>query len=178
MIATLKPLAEMGVCDVMSRNVIMIPEQMSLPGAARILSRAQVTGAPVVDGEGRCVGVLSATDYLHLAEHPEHRPHASAATECQCKPWQIFESEPDAEPLVRDVMNRDPVLVAAITSLREVARQMLDAHIHRVVVVDGAGRPIGIVSSTDILAAVARSEAPRAGGPVAPSPTFAKAGGP
>jgi len=39
--------------------------------------------------------------------------------------------------------------------LSTVARQMIDAHIHRVIVVDDHGHPLGIVSSTDIVAAVA-----------------------
>jgi predicted transcriptional regulator len=37
---------------------------------------------------------------------------------------------------------------------------MMDAHIHRVIVVDSENRPIGVVSSTDILAAVARAAGP------------------
>jgi len=32
---------------------------------------------------------------------------------------------------------------------------MVDAHIHRIIVVDGEGRPIGVVSSTDLVAAMA-----------------------
>jgi CBS-domain-containing membrane protein len=45
---------------------------------------------------------------------------------------------------------------------------MLDAHIHRVVVVDaGSQRPIGIVSSTDMLAAITRAEAEAAEGVLA-----------
>ncbi len=35
---------------------------------------------------------------------------------------------------------------------------MTDAHIHRVIIVDDQGRPTGIVSSMDILAAVARGQ--------------------
>jgi CBS domain-containing protein len=35
---------------------------------------------------------------------------------------------------------------------------MRDAHIHRVIVVDDRGRPVGVVTSTDILAAVARTD--------------------
>jgi len=38
----------------------------------------------------------------------------------------------------------------------DLANMMIDAHIHRVIVVDSNERPIGIVSTTDILAAVAR----------------------
>jgi CBS domain-containing protein len=61
---------------------------------------------------------------------------------------------------VKDYMTRDPVVVSKRTSVAEVARIMVDAHIHRVIVVDADQRPIGIVSSTDILAAVAQAEPP------------------
>lgn len=46
----------------------------------------------------------------------------------------------------------------ASTPIRELARQMIDAHIHRIIVVDDENRPLGIVSSTDLLAALAYTE--------------------
>ena len=55
-------------------------------------------------------------------------------------------------------MTADPVTVSPHTPIGKLARLMLDAHIHRVVVVDEQRRPIGIVSSTDILAAVAYAD--------------------
>lgn len=157
MVATHRSITDLCAADIMSRSVVMIPEQMSLPGAARILSRAQISGAPVVDAEGHCVGILSATDYMHLAETGGN-PASHHDDGCTCKPWQIVEGEEDETQLVKQVMNRNPVLIPAETTLRKVSRMMIDAHIHRVVVVDRGDRPIGIVSSTDILAAVARSE--------------------
>lgn len=54
-------------------------------------------------------------------------------------------------------MTADPVSVPPSTRLSELARSMLDAHIHWVIVVDALDRPVGIVSSTDILAALARA---------------------
>jgi CBS domain-containing protein len=54
-------------------------------------------------------------------------------------------------------MTADPVVVTAETDIRSVARLMLDAHIHRVGVVDEANRLVGIISSTDLLAALAYS---------------------
>jgi len=53
-------------------------------------------------------------------------------------------------------MTKDPVLVPPDTRIGELARMMMDAHIHRLIVVDKTQRPIGIVSSIDILAAIAR----------------------
>jgi CBS domain-containing protein len=63
---------------------------------------------------------------------------------------------PDEE--VAAYMTPDPVTAPTTAPVRELARMMLDAHIHRVVIVDEGRNPVGIVSSTDILAAVAREE--------------------
>lgn len=144
--------------DVMSRDLLFVPQEMSLAGAARMMSRAAVSGAPVVDSDGRCVGVLSTTDFLRCVERGGVVP-ARSSEESMCSAWQI-PSEIDAPPgcLVRDAMTRDPVTVAPGTRLPEVARMMLEAHIHRVVVVDGAGRPVGVVSTIDVLAALVRAD--------------------
>jgi CBS domain-containing protein len=56
---------------------------------------------------------------------------------------------------VRKHMTTDTVMVGRDTTLVTIARKMLDAHIHRVIVVDEEERPVGVVSSTDVLAAVA-----------------------
>jgi CBS domain-containing protein len=52
-------------------------------------------------------------------------------------------------------MTPDPVMAAPTTGIRELARTMLDAHVHRVIIVNEVEQPIGIVSSMDVLAAVA-----------------------
>jgi CBS domain-containing protein len=59
---------------------------------------------------------------------------------------------------VRDYMTHDAVTVFATATIGELARKMIDVHIHRVIVVDKSGKPIGIVSSTDLLAALAHAE--------------------
>jgi CBS domain-containing protein len=158
MLATTKPFLALTAADLMTRDVLMLPQQTSLRAAAHLLSQAQVSGAPVVDREGRCVGVLSATDFVHWAEQGEGaaRPRR---TETPCySAWQVIDLEAVPTEEVSVYMTADPVTVPPRTSLRELARLMLDAHIHRVVVVDPERHPIGIVSSTDILAAVAYAD--------------------
>jgi CBS domain-containing protein len=148
-----KHLLSLTAADLMSRNLVMVPQAMSLQGAARLLSRAQVSGAPVVDEKGRCVGVLSTTDFLHWVENgnTRHKPEESV-----CHSWQIFGHEASPTDNVGCFMTADPVVVTDGASIGALAQMMLDARIHRVVVVDPNERPIGIVSSTDVLAAVAR----------------------
>ena len=142
--------------DIMSRHVVMIPRAMSLQGAARSLARAKVSGAPVVDDNGRCIGVLSTTDFMHSVEHEDDSDSKTRVTsKPMCQSWQIPESS--IQPCcVEDYMTKDPVLVPPDTRIGELARMMMDAHIHRLIVVDKTQRPIGIVSSIDILAAIAR----------------------
>jgi CBS domain-containing protein len=105
--------------------------------AAHLLGKARISGAPVVDAVGRCVGVLSVADFFRGAVNAN--------------------LELDPTDRVGEFMTADPVTVGPGTPIRQLARLMLDAAIHRVIVVDDQGRPIGVVSSTDVLAALAYS---------------------
>jgi CBS domain-containing protein len=54
-------------------------------------------------------------------------------------------------------MTKDPVFVSPETRIGDMARVMIDAHIHRTIVIDPVSlAPCGIVSSMDILAVLAR----------------------
>jgi CBS domain-containing protein len=59
--------------------------------------------------------------------------------------------------VVAEYMTADPVTVSPGTLVGTMARMMVDARIHRLIVLDQGGRPVGVVSSTDVLAAVARA---------------------
>ncbi len=190
--------------DVMTRDVVQLPEELPLREAAAVLRRAQVNGAPVVNKEGRCVGVLSAADFMRWAEGGSlpagqvsmpacpfqvkgrtlageealictlgegncplqvMRPmtggrHIAVCMQCPGAPGQPHQ-EPSDLPggPVRDFMTADVVTAAPQTPLPKLAQMMIDAHIHRIIVVDAERRPIGVVSSTDLLAALACSVA-------------------
>jgi CBS domain-containing protein len=153
-----KPFPKLTAADLMSRPVEVIAQETSLRAAARLLSHGQISGAPVVDAAGRCVGVLSATDFVHWAEKDRPTGEAERARPpCVCADWQVVELEGFPKDAVRRYMTPDPVTAAPTTPITELARLMRDAHIHRVIVIDADRRPIGIVTSTDILAEVARA---------------------
>jgi CBS domain-containing protein len=204
--ATTKPLQALTAGDLMNPDVVRLPEEMPLRDAARPLLQNQIGGAPVVDAQGKCVGVFSAIDFLHLSEmraevtrpsspplpitcafQAKHRTSdGKEVTRCTLPPgvcpiqvkqeapggeklivcsqphcvlvdWQVVDVEKLPTDEVRRFMTPDPVTAHPATSIRALARMMIDAHIHRVIVVDGKRRPIGVVSSTDVLAALAYS---------------------
>jgi CBS domain-containing protein len=155
-----KPLLALSAADVMSRDVTMLPRAMSLRAAAHLMSEMQISGAPVVDETGECVGVLSATDFMHQAGHGERgaaRPLYSNPG-CFHSAWQVMDVDDLPTDEVGAYMTADPVTVSPGTPLAKLAREMIDAHIHRLIVVDAQNHPIGVVSSTDILAAVANAD--------------------
>jgi CBS domain-containing protein len=156
MVATDKPLAEVTAAELMSRDPVVVPQHIPLQAAARMLSGARVSGAPVVDRSGACVGVLSAHDFMRVARQDEDARCRTAP--CFCSDWQVVEADVLPADAVAGHMTADPVTMPPTATVGELARTMLDAHIHRVIVVDEARRPVGVVSSTDILAALARAD--------------------
>ena len=160
--ATQKPLLALTAADVMSRDVLAIPRQMSLRAAAHQLVQARISGAPVIDEQGRCVGVLSTTDLARWLDGGQAaRP--AGTPRCFCSDWQVIDPEGLPPDPVSRYMTADPVTARADMRVGELARLMLDAHVHRVIIVGPTGRPVGIVSSTDFLAAVAREAEARQG---------------
>jgi CBS-domain-containing membrane protein len=161
MIATAnRPLLTLTAADLMCRDVTMLPRAMSVRAAAHLLSEMQISGAPVVDEGGECVGVLSATDFMHHVGYGDRAGsralHANPG--CVHSAWQVVDVGDLPTDEVGAYMTADPVTVAPSTALAELARKMIDAHIHRLIVVDAQNHPIGVVSSTDILAAVAHAD--------------------
>lgn len=153
---TAKPFSALTADDLMTRPVEAIPAKMTLREAARLLRRAQISGAPVVDHQGRCVGVLSATDFVRAAERDG--PPDQVPSQAVCSEWQLMDVEFLPNEEVAAYMTRDPVTAPCHSGITELARMLLDAHIHRVIIVDARRRPLGIVTSTDILAAVVQMD--------------------
>lgn len=76
---------------------------------------------------------------------------------CVLMDWQMVDVEKLPTDEVRRFMTPDPITALPSTAIRTLARMMIDAHIHRIIVTDQGRRPIGVVSSTDVLAALAHS---------------------
>lgn len=152
--ASKKPFLKLTAADLMSVPIVTIPYDMLLRDAGRLLMQQAISGAPVVNGEGNCVGVLSTADFVA----PSGRRNNSIEQQTDISfvaPWgEIINLECSCGCVVRDYMTAGPVAVSPEAPIGQIAQIMVDAHIHRVLVAEN-NRPCGIVSSTDLVAAIA-----------------------
>jgi CBS domain-containing protein len=146
----------MIAADIMEKDVVTIREDQTLKELAELLISRRISGAPVVDAEGRLVGVVSQTDLVRR-DREEEPPHEAPSYHQNIDRWlgrQGFQVEAPDYALVRDVMT--PVILSAAvdTPLGDLARLMTRKRIHRLVIMRG-GRLAGIVTSMDVMRAFA-----------------------
>jgi CBS domain-containing protein len=128
----------MRVYELMQTDVRTISADATVAEAVQAMADAHVSGLPVVTDNGTVIGVLSTTDVLQ----------AQAETDDRRARTELFERTP-----VRDLMTHHPITVTPDEHVREAARRMLHAEVHRLFVVDG-DRLVGVLSQTDIAHAV------------------------
>jgi CBS domain-containing protein len=144
--------------DVMERSVVVLSPETSLLDAHRVFVEEEIHGAPVVDDEGRVVGVVSSTDLLRaVSEEHESAGFASNPVFRETREfgpsiWTVPEDFQDrlTNRTVGEVMTDGAFTVEETTRARAVAELMHRERIHRVWVVKG-GRPTGVVSTLDLL---------------------------
>ena len=133
---------QLRVRDLMSLEPVTVRGGAPLVVADMLMRQFGVSGLPVIDGQGKLIGVLSRTDLMALAG------------DARVEAWQGRS--------VAATMTAPSLTVEADAPLVEAAARMEEHHVHRLVVVEPqGGRPIGILSTTDIVRAVASSEASR-----------------
>lgn len=144
--------------DIMTPEPVCIDLGTTLRQTARIFEEHGISGAPVVDGGGRLVGVVSRSDLIRRClEGGDDRD-----------PVLLVEllgsdDDPDAGPLpersilVEDCMSPEPITAGPTTPLKELAARMVEARVHRVIVIDRGRIPVGIVTSLDLVKALART---------------------
>lgn len=114
--------------DVMTTRLVTMTPSMSAADAIETLIDNRVSGAPVVDGDGRLVGIISEFKLLSVVLDlgAAHQP-------------------------IGELMTTDVVTVEADTPLVDVAQAFISLRIRRLPVVTSDGELIGQVSRRDVL---------------------------
>lgn len=135
------------------KEVVTVNCDASLLETFNLMRDKQVTRLPVVDSHEHLLGIVARYDIRVALAEPKRKPRWLSRTGEK----EIFLDHP-LEGYYKKI-----VVVASPTTLaREILAKMLDKEVGSVVIVEGNGRPIGIVSSHDILKAIDRLRPPRA----------------
>ncbi len=135
-IAEQEPLKRKTVRDVMSRTFLVCREDNTVLSAARTMTQAGWRSIVVVNSRGELQGVITGHDLLPLAGNTV-----------------------DENLNVGELMTRNLITIDSSCSLQEAADIMIQNHRHRVIVVDKSDPksfPLGVISSFDIVAEMAR----------------------
>jgi CBS domain-containing protein len=148
------------VRDIMDTSPITVAPDASVEEVVGAMRDHELPGVPVVDGDGRCVGIVTEADLVLPDDQGDlHIPHYI----------NLFGGTVFLEPLGRfeqrlrkafaskatDMMTSDPDTVAPETTVQEAARLIHESGHNRLPVVED-GRLVGVVTRLDVLGALAR----------------------
>jgi CBS-domain-containing membrane protein len=130
----------MHVVDLMTTELIQVSPETGIKEAARLMSRHRVSGLPVVDPEGRLVGIITEADFLRIEV--------------------ARDEDDDPEPIetVSQVMSSDVVTISPDAGVSDAARIMATQDIKRLPVVGDDRRLLGIISRMDVVAVFTRPD--------------------
>lgn len=134
--------------DVMTRDVVTVGPETSAKHAGEVMAERGFAALPVVDADGRLVGMVAEADVLRnrVPQDPRLHLRRDAAVET-------------AVPLlVREMMTTAVRSVDAGADVADLARLFVDGHLRSVPVLDGEAL-VGIVSRRDLLRAMVRPDA-------------------
>lgn len=138
--------------DIMTPEPACASPSMSLREFQQMLNELEVSGAPVIDAEGKLVGVASSTDMVRrMSEGTLDVPPAFMFDLLSDQGGERADFEHDVDISVEDIMTEDPVSVRPEEPVGAIARRMAESGIHRIIVVDDEAFPIGIITSLDVL---------------------------
>jgi len=119
---------ERQVRDIYHKGVILCRPDSPLQEVVRVMADTEVHAVMVTEREGEPpVGVVSHTDVI--AHYGENLSAIQA----------------------RDVMTPNVISISEDATVGEAARKLLESNIHRLLVVNEGGSPLGILSTTDII---------------------------
>ena len=130
---------DLRVADLMTIDPVEVSVDASIEDAEELLRVHRISGLPVVDADGRLVGVISLTDLLYLAV-----PSVQALIRHHERGIRVGE-----------VMSTPPVTIESTATLPAAAQLMHEDRLHRLVAVNADGRPIGVISAMDFVALAA-----------------------
>lgn len=146
------------VADVMTTNPSVVQPDTYLKEAIKLLAEQEISGLPVVNDEGKLVGVLSETDLMWQETGVDPPPYlmfldSVIYLQNPAKYDQLLHKA--LGQTVGEVMSDRPISVTGDRALKEAAQLMHRRKVRRLPVVDETDQVVGIITRGDIVRAMA-----------------------
>lgn len=142
----------MQVRDIMSSRLVTAFPDDAVAEAVCLMLSHHVGALPVIDVDGRLVGIVTAGDFLRRVELGTVRP--AHRVESVLRPAGLAAARRRARGLVvRDVMT-ECVFTIEIEEVLDAAASLMERHAIRHLPVMDKGRIVGIISRTDFMRAL------------------------
>jgi len=140
--------------DIMNEKVVTVKPEDTLEDVAKAMSAGEVSGAPVVDPEGKVMGIISEKDIIRRMLGGKSGSIMTLMTGCLraggCMCMMV------RDLAAREVMTSPAVTVRDDASLAEMADLLAGRKVNRLPVTDSEGRLLGILARNDIVNAMMR----------------------
>lgn len=135
--------------DIMTREVHCLEMGMDLRQAAMFLAEKKISGAPVVDVEGKVVGVVSEKDFLAKMGVGKAASFMQIVAHCLSNKGCVTTSL--ANHGIGEIMTAPAITADQNTTIGAISAFFMDKRINRLPIVDSDGRAVGIVTRTDLV---------------------------
>jgi CBS domain-containing protein len=147
--------------DIMTKDPVTVTVDMPVTDAAHLMVERSVGALPVLDADGRLVGLVTEGDLI-MRDAKMHFPtylHLLGGFVFYPGSTERFEHDlrKAVGATVGDVMNAEPITVSPEATISDVATLLVDDDISRLPVMDG-DRLVGIISKSDVVRAIASEQ--------------------
>jgi CBS domain-containing membrane protein len=147
-LAVKRLLTSLKAADLMTKPVQLVGQEMDLVQAAALLAEKQISGAPVVNNEGKIVGVVSEKDFLREMGFGATPSFMQIATHCLNNKGCMIGNLRNRT--IGDIMTRLPITGSPEMTIGQISALFVERQINRLPIVGVDGRPVGIVTRTDL----------------------------
>jgi CBS domain-containing protein len=144
----------MNASDIMTTEVVTVTEQTPVREVVKVLLARRISGAPVVDADGRVIGLVSEGDLLRRAVLGTQKKRGSWLTFFTGTATLADDYVRSHGEVAGDIMTKHVIAVPPTATLAEIADLMEERRVKRLPVIDGE-KLVGIVSRSNLLRALA-----------------------
>jgi CBS domain-containing protein len=146
--------APMRAHQVMTRPVISVTPDTKVADAANTMLQKHISGLPVVDADGKLVGIVSEGDFIRRGEIGTQRKRGRFLRFILGPGKAAADFVQEHGSRISEIMTSQPLTITEDTPLEEIVELMEKNNIKRLPVMR-ADKIVGIVSRSNLLQAVA-----------------------